>query len=239
MGTPEIEVILTRLRELSARIKEARAALAPLETALASARREFDEQVGPLRREAWRLENDLEALRAPAPPLDFMFLADPGSLGSQVRPVSPVSVTGRDAVEKDVLLEHLVWVLDPDTDHEAGLLLARIQGLCNDPATSLADVLEELPWGQAWTARQHNEATGTQGRRLAAWELALRRQLAALEQKREGLIRHDPRYRLYEQRQRGEEAWDGYLRMAAERQRDRNGELRAELEELQASKEAT
>ena len=52
-----------------------------------------------------------------------------------------------------MLLEHLFRVLDPMVNDEDGELLANLQGLCSDPIASLADVLEELPWGLVWITR--------------------------------------------------------------------------------------
>lgn len=236
-ASDQVEVTLVRLHALAEQIRAVRAALAPLEAGLAAARREFDERVGPLRREGWRIENEIEALKAPAPQAEFIPMFDADRAQSLPAPaVAAAGAGGRDAIEKDVLLEHLVRVLDPEIDEDASMLLARLQGLCNDPATGLADVLEELPWGQAWTARQRNEAVQAQHRRLAVWQAALDRQLATLTHSQERLVDHDPGYRLYQQRQRGPASWEAYLNQAAQRQRERNRELQAELDDLRADR---
>jgi hypothetical protein len=235
-ASDQVEAALVRLRVAADRIRVARAALAPLEAGLAVARREFDQRVGPLRREERRIENEIEALKAPVPDREFTSIFDDDRAQSWPQPAVANSAGGRDAVAKDELLEHLVRVLDPDIDESASMLLARIQGLCNDPATGLADVLEELPWGQAWTARQRSEAVQAQYRRLAMWEAAMGRQLATLAHAQERLVDGDPWYRLYQQRQRGPAAWEAHLDQAAQRQLGRNRELQAELDDLRASR---
>jgi hypothetical protein len=230
----DIDAILASLQSLGERLRQARAALAPLEAGLAAARREFDERVGPLRREALRIEHEIAALRTPLPDVAREYAALTNADYAQDRTVDGrlTSSGDVDAIEKDVLLEHLVRVLDPDTDRQASVLLATVQGLCNDPAANLADVLEELPWGLAWIARARNEGLAAQHRRLTVWEAALRRQHTALNRVHEQLSEHDPRYRLYQERQRGPEAWEAYLARAAAQQREQNQELREELDEL-------
>lgn len=140
-----IEDILASLHALCARIGEARAALAPLETALTVAWHEFDERVGRLRRERLRIEYEIEVLRRPA---EFKAAITIEEVKDRMNDGTVMPSADPDALEKDVLLEHLVRVLDPDTDQHASMLLATVQGLCNDPAATLADLLEELPWGR-------------------------------------------------------------------------------------------
>jgi len=224
-----VEGILASLHTLCAFIREARAALAPLETALAGAWHEFDQRVGHLRRERLRIEYEIEILRAPAESETAVGVEE---AKDRMNDGTATPLADPDAVEKDVLLEHLVRVLDPDTDQHASMLLATVQGLCNDPDATLADLLEEMPWGPAWTARARNEGLSAQHRRLAVWERALRSQLGALNNIHEQLSKRDPRYSLYLERQRGPESWEAYLNRAAARQQEHNQELRAELEEL-------
>jgi hypothetical protein len=234
--------MLECLRGLSTRIREARTALAPLETGLAAARREFDERVGSLRREALRIEHQIEALRAPVQAVasaEFASTMGTGDFHDHLSGVADTSPGDPEAIEKDILLEHLFCVLDTDLDKRASDLLATVQGLCYDPDTTLADLLEELPWGPAWTARKRSEDLAAQHRRLAVWKRALHRQLEALEHDHERLSERDPRYRLYQERQRGLEAWEAYLDRAAARQREQNQELRAELDELRRARPDT
>jgi hypothetical protein len=96
-------------------------------------------------------------------------------------------------------------------NHEDGELLANLQGLCSDPIASLADVLEELPWGLVWTTHSLQENIADQHRRLAIWEQALKRQMEKLNRATERL-KKDQRYGLWQQ--------------------DQNYELQAELDSL-------
>jgi hypothetical protein len=216
---------------LGARIREARSALAPLETEFEAARREFDERVGPLRREALRLEHQIRTLQAPTREVAVSEVMAIGGRGID-RTIAGARSHDPEAIEKDILLEHLMRVLDPELDGRAGELLAVVQGLANDPVTRLADLLEELPWGSAWTGRAPTENLDSQRKRLEVWERALTRQLEALEQAQERLREVDTRYPLYAERQRGPEMWNAYLDRAVAQQRELNLELRALVEEL-------
>jgi hypothetical protein len=230
----DIEDLLNRLQILGERIKAARAALAPLEKELAAAKREFDERVGPLHREKLRLEYQIRTLEArpETMPADGIMAIGSDPVIEPAPEIAVARIRDPEAVDKDILLEHLMRVLDPELDPQASELLATVQGLANNPVTRLADLLEEMPWGSAWTGQAPAENLASQHRRLLTWERALSRQLEALQQSQERLREADPRYRLYAERQLGPELWNAYLDRAAERQREQNLELSAVVEEL-------
>jgi hypothetical protein len=232
----DLDDLLGRLQVLGIRIRELRVSLAPLEAELETARREFDERVGSLRREGLWLEHQVHLLKTPArPAAEELTAIDAGNLAEHAREMAAYR-HDPETVEKDCLLEHLMRVLDPELDDQAGDLIAVVQGLANDPATRLADLLEELPWGSAWTGRPPAEDLDAQCRRLRTWKRALRRQLDTLEQARDRLRGIDPRYPLYAERQRGPDVWKAYLDRAAARQHERNLGLKAVVEELQRSR---
>jgi hypothetical protein len=210
----------------------------PLETEFEAARREFDERVGPLRRETLQLEHQIRTLQAPTRTTavsEAMAIGDDHVI-DRATEIAGVCMHDPEAIEKDILLEHLMRVLDPEMDVRAGELLAVVQGLANDPVTRLADLLEELPWGSAWTGRAPTENLDSQRKRLEVWERALSRQLEALEQAQERLREVDTRYPLYAERQRGPEMWNAYLGRAVAQQRELNLELGALVEELQRTR---
>src|SRR5689334_13017811 len=64
----DLDDLLGRLQVLGIRIRELRVSLAPLEAELETARREFDERVGSLRREGLWLEHQVHLLKTPARP---------------------------------------------------------------------------------------------------------------------------------------------------------------------------
>lgn len=234
----DIEDLLGRLQMLGARIREARAALAPLEAGLEAARREFDDYVGPLRREALRLGHQIRTLQTSARTVVVSKITAIGGdrVIDHTIEIADARLHDPEAIEKDILLEHLMRVLDPELDERAGELLAVVQGLANDPVTRLADLLEELPWGSAWTGHAPAEDLDSQRKRLQVWERALSRQLEALEQAQERLREVDTRYQLYAERQRGTEVWNAYLDRAVARLREQNLELRVLVEELQRTR---
>ena len=255
-----VNVLLARMKELREQIATAREAVAPLEANLALAFEEFQTVVGQLRRQAVRLQAQIRTLRVQIDAasrdqddnstpssgdersggdtgddwLDDSHDKYDGETGNDAESV-PSAVVDPDAVEKDVLLEHLYRVLDPMVNDEDADLLANLQGSCNDPATGLADVLEQLPWdsvswGSIWGTQGLQEDLNAQYRRLKTWERALTNQLENASRAAESL-RRDRRYGLWQQRQKGPEAWRDFLNRAAEQQKDANEELKAELGE--------
>ena len=177
----DVDMILIRLQELREQLKVAREAEAPLIAKLALAYQEYEMAVGRLRRETNRLEVEINMLRAQIEGVgrdqedtDFLqTLEYRTTLGNR-----PEDVTvDPDAIEKDVLLEHLFRVLDDGDDD----LLSALTGICNDPTIGLADALERVPWGRVWIAKGPQETLVTQYRRLAAWESALSKQLEELQ----------------------------------------------------------
>jgi hypothetical protein len=202
------------------------------------AKREFDDRIGPLHREKLRLEHQIQTLEARPESTPAEGIMDIGS-DLVIEPAPEIAVArvhDPEAVEKDILLEHLMRVLDPELDQQANDLLAVVQGLANNPVTRLADLLEEMPWGSAWTGRAPSEDFASQHRRLLTWERALSRQLEALQKTQERLREADLRYPPYAERQRGPDIWNAYLDRAVERQREQNLELSAVVEELRRAR---
>jgi hypothetical protein len=235
----EITELLECLAQLRERLAAARAALAPMEEGLNTAHREYQNALGqwrrrlaPLQAEVDELLHKIENTRPTSDDFDnFIDLSPPTNAGLTRPPTGKERPTDMEAREKDELLEHLVWVLDPMVNDEDGELLADLQGRCNDPATRLADVLERLPWGPAWTEPNKREEPIKQYRRLKTWERALTDKWQVACQASEQL-KKDRRYALWQQRERGEVAWQNFLRQAAEQQQESLDELEAELEKL-------
>ncbi len=226
----DVDTLLAYLQELRQQIKAAQEAVAPLKSNLALAYSEYEIAVGLLRREASRLQIEINILRAQIEGSgrgqEDTFLRqaveDNGVRDRQdTAPVDP------DALDKDVLLEHLFRVLDDEDDE----LLSTLQGICNDPATRLADALEVVPWGRVWTMRGPQENLAAQYRRLATWEVALAKQLEDLNHVAEDLRKH-AHFGLWQQREKGLQAWQDFLHQAAEQQKEYNDNLAIELNSL-------
>jgi hypothetical protein len=234
----DIDALLARLKELREQITAAQEAIAPLEANLALAYGEFQAVVGHLRREVLRFRAETASLRYRIDGLGRTQDEMPGvddknaHYEAETGQITTTSTaTDPEAVEKDVLLEHLFRVLDPMVDDKDAELLANLQGMCNNPAVSLADVLEELPWGSAWSVKSPKEELIDQYHRLKVWEQALVYQLDGLRRKTERL-QEDPRYGLWQQRQKGPDDWRRFLNEAADQQQELNDKLAAELDSL-------
>ncbi len=234
----DIDALLARLKELREQITAARETIAPLEANLALAYDEFQAVVGHLRREALRFQAEIASLRYRIDGLgrtqdEIPDVDDEDAYrearADQTTTTSPT--TDPEVVEKDVLLEHLFRVLDPMVDDKDAELLANLQGMCNNPAVSLADVLEELPWGSVWSVKSPKEELIDQHYRLKVWEQALVDQLDSLKRKTERL-QEDPRYGLWQQRQKGPDDWRRFLNEADDQQQELNDKLAAELDSL-------
>lgn len=235
----EVDALLRQLQELRQQIAIARETIAPLETNLAEVYDEFQAVVGGLRRHSMRLQAEIATLRAQ---IDrFSHDRDDNTpeqdesndklLYVKEEKTADSASVDPEAVEKDMLLEHLFRVLDPMVNDEDGELLANLQGLCSDPTASLADVLEELPWGLVWTTRSLQENVADQHRRLTIWKQALKRQMENLTRATERL-KKDQRYGLWQQREKGQDDWRTFLDRCIEQQQDQNDELQAELDSL-------
>jgi len=228
----DVDAQLSRLRLLLSQIDNARLAVAPLETGLAIAYSGYQDMVGWLYRETNRLQIEIDMLRVR---IDGLGQDAPST--QTTTDVSKVrreqqDVADPEAVEKDVLLEHLFRVLDPMVNDEDAELLANLQGLCNNPSTQLVDALEKIPWGIVWTTRGSQEDLVVQYRRLSVWEQALVRQLNHLKREK-ARLRKDSRYGLWEQYQRGPTAWQEFLQHTAQQQQEYNVELTEKLRSLQ------
>ncbi|MEQ8961523.1 MAG: hypothetical protein RLP02_26955 [Coleofasciculus sp. C2-GNP5-27] len=234
----DVDTVLRELQHLRQQIAIARETIAPLEANLAAVYDEFQAVVGGLRRQSMRLQTEIATLRTQIDrfthDLDDSKESDEGNdqlFYAQAEETIDSASVDPEAVEKDMLLEHLFRVLDPMVNDEDGELLANLQGLCSDPTASLADVLEELPWGFVWTRCSVEENLANQHRRLRIWEQALRRQLETLNRATERLQK-DQRYGLWQQREKGQDDWRRFLNQCIEQQQDQNYELQAELESL-------
>ncbi|WP_392482755.1 hypothetical protein [Nostoc sp. C110] len=227
----ELEKLLTQLQQLRSSITTARETIAPLETNLAAAYNEFQAVVGALRRHSMRLQAEIFSLRSQIQ----RFTQDADD--TQQQDVGNDNFLYQEeqkdpeAIDKDMLLEHIFRLLDPDVNAEDAELLANLQGLCSDATASLADVLEELPWGVVWITRNSQENLTQQYQRLKIWEGALNRQLQNLKQATERLYK-DARYGLWQQQQKSQEHWHNFLNQCIEQQQDQNYELQAELDKL-------
>ncbi|NJM74020.1 MAG: hypothetical protein HC862_30165 [Scytonema sp. RU_4_4] len=233
-----VDAILTQLQQLRQQITAAREAIVPLEANLAQTYNEFQAVVGELRRQSMRLQAEIATLRTQIDRFindeDDTFNQDERNdnlLYVKQEETTDSTLQDPEAVEKDMLLEHIFRVLDPDINDEDAELLAHLQGVCSDSTTSLADVLEELPWGPVWTTCSLQENLAQQYRRLAIWEQALKRQSDNINQATERLQK-DQRYGLWQQRQKGADYWHNFLNQCVEQQQDQNYELEAELNRL-------
>lgn len=233
----DIDQVLIVLKELRQQLTTVWEALEPLEVSLNQTYEEFQDAVGGPRRQSMRLQSEIANLRAQIDSFeqDQIEYTEPpvvqdNSLNDSSEPTEDTPLDP-EAVEKDILLEHLFRVLDPMTNEEDSELLANFQGLCQDPNVSLADILDELPWGPVWTQRSRQEALVDQHQRLTSWKKALEQQLEILNQSTERL-KKDSRYGLWQQRQKGTESWQMFLTQYAEQLADQNAELETELENL-------
>jgi hypothetical protein len=95
-------------------------------------------------------------------------------------------------------------------------------------------MLEHVPWGAVWTNRSRQESVNEQYQRLKIWEEALSQQLTYLHNETDRLYKNDRRYGLWQQYQKGEESWKQFLQQSLEKQKERNEDLQAELDDLQA-----
>ncbi|MCF2151450.1 hypothetical protein IQ276_034575 [Desmonostoc muscorum LEGE 12446] len=233
----ELEKLLMQLQQLRSSITTARETIAPLETNLAAAYNEFQAVVGTLRRQSMRLQAEIASLRSQIQ----CFTQDEDDTQQQdvvndnflyqEEQTTEFSLKDPEAIGKDMLLEHIFRLLDPDVNAEDAELFANLQGLCSDATASLADVLEELPWGVVWITRNSQENLTQQYQRLKIWEGALNRQLQNLKQATERLYK-DSRYGLWQQQQKSQEHWHNFLNQCIEQQQDQNYELQAELDKL-------
>ncbi|WP_204150608.1 hypothetical protein [Leptolyngbya sp. CCY15150] len=229
----DIDILLERLKALRAEIQTARKAISPLEENLKLAFEAFQIVVGGARRHCRRLQAEIGNLRTRIHSLNGQDddLLDFDLIEEDTRDdVLETTQVEKDpeAVEKDILYEHLLNVLDSIDDAD---LFANLQTLCQDPTVSLAEVLEQSPWELVWQARPVQESLLDQHRRLQRWEASLLRQVETLTRV-EDRLRNDSRYGLWQQQQKGAEVWEQFLQQALEQQEDQNQELEAELETL-------
>lgn len=228
----DVDTLLDQLKALREQIATARATITPLEANLKQSYDEFQLVVGAIRRQYMRTQAEIANLRARIASLSELDeeididIRDPGFAPEQ--PDDRPKEQDPEAIEKDQLFEHLLRVLDPMDDAD---LFATLQTLCQDPTVSLADVLEQSPWDLVWQARPPQEELAIQHRRLLSWKTALSKQLKALTLVEERLRNH-PHYPLWQQRQKGNDAWQQFLQQAVDQQEDQNHELEAELASL-------
>ncbi|NJL62397.1 MAG: hypothetical protein HC903_11860 [Methylacidiphilales bacterium] len=234
----DIDNLLVQMQQLRQGITTARENIAPLETNLAETYNEFQAVVGTLRRGSMRLQAEIASLRSQIQ----RFTQDEEDASQQdvedddfsdrtLQPIKEPSPQDPEAVAKDMLLEHIFRVLESDINEKDAELVGNLQGICTDPTASLADVLEQLPWGVVWTTRSLQETFKDQYHRLSIWQQALKRQLENLNRVTERLQK-DQRYALWQQRQKGTDYWHNYLDRCMEQQQDQNYELEAELDRL-------
>lgn len=228
----DIDTLLKQLKGLREQIMGARAEIDPLEANLKQSYDDFQVVVGAARRQSMRLQSEIANLRARIDSLrndadDWIELESHKEDTADIVSTFPAEQDS-EAIEKDMLFEHLIRVLDPMDDAD---LFASLQTLCQDPTVSLAEVLEQAPWALVWQARSIQETLLDQHRRLQRWEASLLRQLETLTRV-EDRLRKDSRYGLWQQQQKGAEGWAQFLQQALENQEDQNQELETELETL-------
>jgi predicted nucleic acid-binding Zn-ribbon protein len=228
----DIDTLLKQLKDLREQITRVRAEIAPLEANLKQSYDDFQVVVGAVRRQSMRLQSEIANLRARINSLRDD-TDDEIELESRNEDIADRNSTVQaekdpEAVEKDMLFEHLLRILDPMDDAD---LFANLQTLCQDPTVSLAEVLEQSPWALVWQVRAIQETLVDQYHRLHGWETSLTRQLETLNRV-EDRLRKDPRYGLWQQQQKGTEVWQQFLQQAVEQQEDQNHELQNELETL-------
>lgn len=229
----DIDGLLQQLKVLREQIEVARKSIAPLEENLKQAFDSFQIFVGAARRQSMRVQAEIANLRIQISNLnsneeDFLDFEPDRELGTNDIE-NTQNEKDPEVLEKDMLFEHLLRVLDPMDDAE---LFANLQSLCQDPTVSLAEVLEQSPWELVWQAKPVQENFTDQYSRLQGWKSSLSKQLEALNRVEERL-KKDPRYGLWQQKQKGDELWKQFLQQALEQQDDQNQELQIELENLQ------
>lgn len=231
----DIDAILERIQVQRQQIEVVRESLMPLEDNLIETYDAFQVAVGDVRRQSMRLQSEIANLRAQIDSFNQDQIdddeIDQSSFMDDFNVALEDTVVDPEAVEKDVLLAHLCMVLDHMTNDDDAELFGNLQGLCQDPDIRLIDVLDEIPWGPIWTKRNRQEALADQHQRLTSWEKALKQQLDSLSRATERL-KKDSRYGLWQQRQKGPDAWQTFLAQYAEQLSDQNAELETELASL-------
>jgi len=255
----EIDAFLLRLKDLQEQVVEARKNLADPEREMEQAHQEYMDRIRPLRREISQLQNDINSLlqrmqgegtneSSEGPGAG----GDGDGIGTQTGDGDDTTSgtdTGTktawrdeaaaedpDTVAKDILIEHAYRVLDPMVNPKDAQEIGRLQGLVSNPATTLGEVLETLPWGAIWKQKGQQETLADQWQRLCTWEQALQNQLALLE-KGEERLRRDPRYGLWERRREGPEAWEQFQQQSAGQFEQDLEELKDQLQELRAERQ--
>jgi hypothetical protein len=235
-----VQELLEALKKIREEITAAREAVGPLELSLDAAHQEYQFAVGNLYRQVANLQTDIADLRAQMDrsqnPDDDLFLSDESfdSLGVKEKKINLISEpsNNQEELEKDQLLQHLVMILD-DTmlNSEDANLLAEIQGLCRESDINLASILGQLPWGKIWTNPNPQEGIVNQYHRLFSWKQSLEKQLEELNHIKEQ-IKHNSRYGIWLQREKGNADWQLFLAESAAQFRAQIIELQSELEFL-------
>lgn len=242
-----VTALLTRLEALKKEVAKARQALAPLEANLALAEKEYQDKISPLRRrvrglqsEIYEIENRIARINS-EPESDEHDMSDehddltmfgrdqPSPDDSQRSTVKPIDLN---MLEKDKLLEHAYRVLDAMMNPNDAQLIGQLTGWSRDPTMTLGDLLEELSWGTVWLVRSQPETVADQHERLATWQQALIKQQHRLNRSAQRM-RRDRRYRLWQQRKKGSQAWQSYLEQEAKREQQTIKQLQRRLEELE------
>lgn len=224
------DALLVHLKNLREQIAAAHESVRPLEENLSLAWQEFEKAVGYLRRQAVTLQAEIDTYNIRLEDIRYTHYK---AVETQTRePVDlPKPVENPDTVDKDKLLEHIFRILDPEDNPDDEELIATIQGLCDDPSVPMAVILEQVPWGPVWVLRSPTEDLTAQHSRLSIWEKSLANQLERLNMAKESLYK-DPRYGLWNQREKGSGQWKDFIDQAVQQQQEDNEQLEAELEGL-------
>jgi hypothetical protein len=243
-----LEAILARLQNVREQLNEERTRIASLEADLAIAYREYQEKLSPLWSQVEDLEIDISSLRRQLDPGNYDYENSASreahdypfqdSSSSREYEDKEEALVDADKDRKKQFLRHLVLVLNIERNTEHSELVATLTGLCDDPSVTLADALQGLPWGLAWTAPHRRESVAEQCYRLTSWEHVLTRQLETLRESNQ-ILQKDPRYKLWEQRQKGPEKWREFLDQKVAHERAHRDDLQKELNQLRKSGQRT
>ena len=224
----QVEKLLARIRVLLEEISNLRGWVTRLTDDLTLVAREYEQKLGALNAEARRLEQLRDSLLAePAE------ATQPLAQARTTLPVTefPADVTAPfdppEARRKRELVAHVRYFTDDRT------VIEHLNILLNDPRRDLGDLLELLPWGELWSARQAEwETLARQYARLTEWDAALRRRQAYWQQE-VTRVEQDPHYSLLQRKMvSNPQEWHDTLEDLARRQNEDNARLAHEVSVL-------
>ena len=218
----QIERLQRELFELHHAIQEVRARMIPLQEEIELASQEYDVAIRPLYLRCARLEIEITRLQQPSM-MDEQRTKDKRSeeledktekqngTASLHQTTVPVTIQqNQEAINKDQLLEFLVWVLGDQTDTRNRKLLGTLTQMNEKESTKLADMLEQIPSDFYVKPMGDDENNLLKWHiRLSIWHDALNQRLALL-QSEEAKQRNGERYDLLQQ-YRQQRTWPAFL----------------------------